>query len=522
MATVARDLTSIALLIAEIPNYNGWKIYKIPAQHAGNNIDTPARFIVWLRHKYQTETVGAQQVATQRLAQEKFLPFDNPETYKTRICPLLLGVADGNTNILGLLKGHLSGELYTWMKIANPAGINAFFTELKNMWLERPPNLYRSSISDQIFQAPPITSQSTITSKEMTKPKTETQVQSQQPISRPISLQIRPQPAGASEKILEENMNRLLLWLYGEAPEFIPIQAPSLPPKPQLKKNITSNTDNSDEITKDMADMSLNMIKWLKALMLLLKPLKNLSGIAQIVLCESSSSESESEAEININISQAKKKRRNQRLEIKDAEALPLASVPISKKEKQSLKFPSQDEQAHLEKIIEKIIEKPETENSKTSADSEDDKFIDNPMEIDFVQRKEPATDVVTTKSKRLKLEIDTKEKHDHRGIATTPTKSLGIVRNISVNFAPRCTIYADFTVVKYPKPMLILPNILLDKYNYNLLALKRELRLEYNGKEFFIPVNMHKVKNNLEVNCANITPDCNDFSTLDNISQDS
>ncbi|CAG8610568.1 21410_t:CDS:2, partial [Gigaspora rosea] len=52
--------------------------------------------------------------------------------------------------------------------------------------------------------------------------------------------------------------------------------------------------------------------------------------------------------------------RRNQRLEIKDAEALPLASVPISKKEKQSLKFPSQDEQAHLEKIIEKIIEKPD------------------------------------------------------------------------------------------------------------------------------------------------------------------
>ncbi|RIB22898.1 hypothetical protein C2G38_2033209 [Gigaspora rosea] len=121
------------------------KYTNIPAQHAGNNIDTPARFIVWLRHKYQTETVGTQQVATQRLAQEKFLPFDNPETYEARIRPLLL--------------------------------------ELKNMWLERPPNLYRGSISDQISQAPPITSQSTIISKEMTKPKTETQIQSQQPIS---------------------------------------------------------------------------------------------------------------------------------------------------------------------------------------------------------------------------------------------------------------------------------------------------------------------------------------------------
>ncbi len=118
-------------------------------------------------------------------------------------------------------------------------------------------------------------------------------------------------------------------------------------------------------------------------------------------------------------------------------------------------------------------------------------------MEIDFVQKKEPAIDVVTVKckikhlmilagtvdlganflimsediSKRSKLEIDTKEKYDLRGIATTPTKSLGIVRNVSVNFAPGYTIYADFAIVKYPKPMLILPNTLLNKYNYDLLA---------------------------------------------------
>ena len=77
------------------------------------------------------------------------------------------------------------------------------------------------------------------------------------------------------------------------------------------------------------------------------------------------------------------------------------------------------------------------------------------------------------------------------------------------MNFAPGCTIYANFAVVKYPKPMLILPNTLLDKYNYDLLASKRELRLECNGKEFFIPINMHKVKNKLEVNCVNIIPKC-------------
>ncbi len=190
----------------------------------------------------------------------------------------------------------------------------------------------------------------------------------------------------------------------------------------------------------------------------------------------------------------------------------------------------------------------PQNGDFKIPADSEDDEFIDDPMEIDFVQRKKPITDVVTVKckikhlviltdtvdpsanflimfkdiSKRSKLKIDTKEKHDLRGIATTPTESLRIVRNVPVNFTSGCIIYTDFAVVKYFKPMLILPNTLLDKYNYDLLASKWELRLECNGKEFFIPINMHKVKNKLEVNCTNITPECDDSSTSDCISQNS
>ena len=150
---------------------------------------------------------------------------------------------------------------------------------------------------------------------------------------------------------------------------------------------------------------------------------------------------------------------------VKDIETPPLALISISKKEKQSSKSPSQNDQFHLEKIIKKIIEKVLNEkfsiiiillhlqnsNSKTPANSEDDEFIDDPMEIDFVQKKEPTTDVITVKCKikclviltdtvdpganfsimsedifkRSKLVIDTKEKHDFRGIATTPTESL-------------------------------------------------------------------------------------------------
>ncbi len=211
--------------------------------------------------------------------------------------------------------------------------------------------------------------------------------------------------------------------------------------------------------------------------------------------------------------SQKKKSKTRKSRKMKNIETPPLASIPISKKKRQTSKSLIQDEQSHLEKIIEKIIEKvlnekfdtiiilfySQNDNSKILADFEDDEFIDDPMEIDFVQKKEPATDVIIVKckikhlvilmgtvdpdanflimskniSKRLKLKIDTKEKHDLRGIATTLTESLGIVRNVPVNFTSRCTIYADFAVIKYSKLMLILPNTLLDKYNYDLLASK-------------------------------------------------
>jgi len=43
--------------------------------------------------------------------------------------------------------------------------------------------------------------------------------------------------------------------------------------------------------------------------------------------------------------------------------------------------------------------------DSKTLANSEDE-FIDNPMEIDFIQKKEPVTDVVTVKCKIKRLVI--------------------------------------------------------------------------------------------------------------------
>ncbi|RIB19691.1 hypothetical protein C2G38_2181167 [Gigaspora rosea] len=225
-------------------------------------------------------------------------------------------------------------------------------------------------------------------------------------------------------------MSKLLLWLYGETLEFVPVQAPSLPPKPQIKKNITSNTNDVDEITKGHNSRSCSQKKNKKKY--------KKKGKINNAHIDSDSDTSTNESESNSNSSSESSpsesdtslwKKKSKTHKVKDAEAPPLASVPIFKKEKQSLKSPSQNEQSRLEKNIEKIIEKmlnkkfgtitapsqneqsrlekniekiiekmlnerfgtittllhPQNSNSKTLADSEDDEFIDDPMEIDFV-----------------------------------------------------------------------------------------------------------------------------------------
>ncbi|CAH1767734.1 7764_t:CDS:2, partial [Entrophospora sp. SA101] len=195
MATPIGDLTGIAPLLANVEFYNGqvqpdeWynginailsypavtqiddahkvailksklgkKYADVPNQHAGNNIDTPARLYEWLCYKFQTETVRTQQVALQRLAYEKFLPNDMPETYETRIRPLIMGVANNDANALSFIMDHLPNELFTRMERANPTDINAFFTHLKNLWLKRRPSSFNygnaNSMNGTTFQPP--------------------------------------------------------------------------------------------------------------------------------------------------------------------------------------------------------------------------------------------------------------------------------------------------------------------------------------------------------------------------------
>jgi hypothetical protein len=113
------------------------KYIPVPANSPYTNPATPintlATLRAWMNTKFQRENIGTQQSAIQRLSQERFLTSDSPDTYEKRIRPLLLGVPNNDSTALSFLKNHLSGDLYTWMKIAGPGDIDTYFTELKNI-----------------------------------------------------------------------------------------------------------------------------------------------------------------------------------------------------------------------------------------------------------------------------------------------------------------------------------------------------------------------------------------------------
>ncbi|GES80360.1 hypothetical protein GLOIN_2v1886689 [Rhizophagus clarus] len=207
---------------------------------------------------------------------------------------------------------------------------------------------------------------------------------------------------------------------------------------------------------------------------------------------------------------------------------------------------------ADLQEAIAKSFQETMSRATKTLDNNSDEssleeESLDDPMEIDFVKKKELKTSVTTIKCKirclkipamtldsgaeppiitkniidHTKDKIDKSEKHDLSGVATVPIESIGIVRNLPITLAPGCTIREDFVVVDYHKPTLIFSNQLLKKYGCAVDWNTNELKIPLNGKDYIIPVTMHKVKNKLKVNCATTTSECDDLSTPDSISQD-
>ena len=211
----------------------------------------------------------------------------------------------------------------------------------------------------------------------------------------------------------------------------------------------------------------------------------------------------------------------------------------------------SASKQIVAEKIVSCFSASGQNDILASSIDSDEsnleEESLDDPMEIDFVKKKEPKTSVATVecKIKRLKIpamtldsgaeppiiteniverigaKIDKSEIHDLEGISTVPAESIGVVRNLPITLAPGLTIIEDFIVMRYHKPTLIFSNQLLKKYRCAVDWATNELKIPLNGKDYIIPVTMHKIKNKLEVNCATTTSECDDLSTPDKISQD-
>jgi len=164
-------------------------------------------------------------------------------------------------------------------------------------------------------------------------------------------------------------------------------------------------------------------------------------------------------------------------------------------------------------------------------SDTEDEEVIED-MEINFVQDKD-VIDIATVRGKikrlvllailvdscsntllmsrdiaeRLGLKIDKSTTFYFKGAATVLTKSIGMVYNVPLTLAPGCVFYLDFAVIDYPKTMLLLSNPFLKKHDCAMDWAKSEMKLHCNGKDFIIPVTMHRVENELEVHHVDAIP---------------
>jgi hypothetical protein len=78
--------------------------------------------------------IGTTQASMQALMNEKFSPFDIPESYEQRIRPFTYSIVDANC--LPILYNHLPENLELRVRISNSVTKDAFFTNLRNCWLE--------------------------------------------------------------------------------------------------------------------------------------------------------------------------------------------------------------------------------------------------------------------------------------------------------------------------------------------------------------------------------------------------
>ncbi|GES93808.1 hypothetical protein GLOIN_2v1772633 [Rhizophagus clarus] len=89
---------------------------------------------LWLQGRYREIMVGTNQDALRSLMNEKFTAMDMADTYEKRVKPYVQGIPYADA--IEYLYGHMPQYMKMRLRQANPANLDAFFTDLRRIWLK--------------------------------------------------------------------------------------------------------------------------------------------------------------------------------------------------------------------------------------------------------------------------------------------------------------------------------------------------------------------------------------------------
>ena len=113
------------------------RFHPVPVNNPYNGnapINNEAEFLNWLQGKYREVMVGTNQDALRSLMNEKFSTMDTADTYEKRIKTYAQGIP--YADVLPYLYSHMSQYMEMRLRQANPANLDTFFTNLRQIWLE--------------------------------------------------------------------------------------------------------------------------------------------------------------------------------------------------------------------------------------------------------------------------------------------------------------------------------------------------------------------------------------------------
>src|SRR6185436_1325690 len=101
----------------------------------GNNpINNEPEFLNWLQGKFREVMVGTNRDALRALMTERFSAMDTSDTYEKRIKPYVQGIP--YAEVLPYLYEHMPQYMEMRLRQTNPNNLDAFFTDLRRIWLE--------------------------------------------------------------------------------------------------------------------------------------------------------------------------------------------------------------------------------------------------------------------------------------------------------------------------------------------------------------------------------------------------